>query len=365
MADIGGGAFVGGGYPSRDGFEVYAFTPENVKCGYDNTNGFSIKISDTGSEDWHIQLKKNGVKVENGKWYQVTFDAKSSVDRSIMFSMQRDGSMDEDWRTYSGNKIVRLGNEWKPYTIIFQMTDDTDNKAVYNISMGSVGGNRIRQQHTVNIKNMKLEESDDTWLDRLRQGDNLLKNPNFEYDDIAWEASVVEPGVATVTFENGKAIFDISNVGTSDWHVQLKQDYIPLEHGYNYRLTFKASSTASRSINIGFMYNNFVHWYGGSLEALNAGVERTVAVEFYMDKATNNDACMFISMGKIENMNTPASVVTLGEFKLEKLPGRPVSSSSSSGGGWSAPVIMLSNSWQLSYWGGEVGWCCEEEPSGL
>ncbi len=371
LANAGGGGEIGegSGYPSREGFEVYAFAPENVRCGYDNTNGFSIKISDTGSEDWHIQLKKNGVKVENGKWYQVTFDAKSSIERSIIFSMQRDGTADEDWRSYSGNKTVQLGNEWKPYTIYFRMTDDTDEKAIYNFSMGTVGGNKIRQQHTVNIKNMKLNELEDTWFDHMGQEGNLLKNSKFEYDDIAWEASVVEPGAATVKFENGKAVFDISNVGTLDWHVQLKQDSIPMEHGYNYRLTFKASSTASRSINIGFMDKNFVNWYGGGLESLNAA-ERTVAVEFYMDKATDKDVCMFISMGKIENMNTPASVITLSDFSLEKLPGRPTSSgsgwSSSDGGGgdggWVAPIVSLSRGWSVSYWFGKVGQCYEEAP---
>ncbi len=361
LANIGNGGGIGGGsgYPSRDGFEVYAFSPENVRCTYDNTDGFGIKISDTGSEDWHIQLKKNGVKVENGKWYQVTFDAKSSIDRSIIFSMQRDGSKDEDWRSYSGNKTVQLGNEWKPYTIYFRMTDATDENAIYNFSMGTVGGNRIRQQHTVNIKNMQLVELEDTWLDQLSQEGNLIKNPKFEYGDIAWEASIVEPGAGNVKFENGKAVFDISNVGTTDWHVQLKQNSIQLERGCNYLLTFKASSTVSRKINIGFMDNSFVHWYGGGLEAVYSGVERTVAVEFYMDKATNKDACMFISMGKVD-ANTPASVITLSDFRLMKIPGRPDSSSSSSSsgdGGWSAPIVNFGDGWEVSYWFGKVGQC--------
>ena len=44
--------------------------------------GFTIE--DTGDQDWMIQLKQNNIRLEQGKWYKITFDAKSDKDRTIM-----------------------------------------------------------------------------------------------------------------------------------------------------------------------------------------------------------------------------------------------------------------------------------------
>ncbi|MCM1373693.1 MAG: carbohydrate binding domain-containing protein [Muribaculum sp.] len=327
-----------------NGFEVYSFIPEDISYDVDAKNGFSIDIFDTGEEDWHIQLKQGGIKLQQGKWYQLTLDAKSSMGRSIICSMQRDGTDDDNWISYSGNKNLALTKQWKTYTIIFQMTEKTDKNAIFNLAMGTVNGNRIRTDHTIGIRNIKLEQLADTWLDQLSQGDNLLKNANYAYEDILWEASVVAPGAAKTSFADGKAVFDISNAGTIDWHVQLKQSGITLEQGNGYRLTFKASSSVARAINIGFMDKEYVNWYGGGLVTL--GAEQTVTVEFYMDKPTNTDVCMFLSMGKIENVDTPASVITLSDFSLVKVPDMaPTSSNGGGGGGGVNPITNLTDGW--------------------
>lgn len=44
-----------------------------------------------------------------------------------------------------------------------------------------------------------------------------------------------------------------------------------------------------------------------------------VSCEFTMQKDTDNDSKMLISMGKINGENTPASDITLTNFSLEKI----------------------------------------------
>ena len=287
------------------GFEVYAYYPDDISYTVDPKTGLSVNIAHTGEEDWHVQLKQGGIKLQNGSWYQLTLDAKSDLARDIICTMQRNGIEDDVWTAYSPSQHLSLTKSWKTFNIYFQMTEKTDSDSVFNLSMGAVDGKVIAKQHTVSVRNISLKKLDDTWLSALRQGENLIGNNNFAYQDILWETTIVSPGEAKATFEEGKAVFDIKNPGQLDWNVQLKQSGIRLEQGKGYRLTFQASSTVARTIKIGFMDKDFVNWYGGADVTLSGGAEQTVMVEFYMDKATNPDAVMMVSMGKLENQDTP------------------------------------------------------------
>lgn len=132
-----------------------------VSSSIDNSTGdpsARIDIQDTGDSDWKIQLKQSNVKLEKGKKYVLSLDAKSTIDRSIMFTIQRDGSSDNDWRPYSPNEIVELKGEYNKYQVIFEMTEESDENSIFSIAMGAVNGTQITDEHSINIDNVKLEE---------------------------------------------------------------------------------------------------------------------------------------------------------------------------------------------------------------
>ena len=68
-----------------------------------------------------------------------------------------------------------------------------------------------------------------------------------------WENAVTDPGAAEVSFENGRAVYNITDVGTEDWNVQLKQNGIVLEQGAHYKVTFKAKSSEARTIKLAML----------------------------------------------------------------------------------------------------------------
>lgn len=143
------------------GYEVYAYTASDVDYVVDNLNednAADFTISNTGDAAWKIQLKQNNVELENGQWYRLSLDAKSDMDRKLMFAIQRDGTEDDDWTPYSGEEIVKLGKDYQTYTIEFQMEADTDLKSVLSISMGAVDGTKIDQKHRICIDNISLEK---------------------------------------------------------------------------------------------------------------------------------------------------------------------------------------------------------------
>ncbi len=143
------------------GYEVYAYTASDISYVVDSLNednAADFSIQNTGDAAWKIQLKQNNIQLEKGQWYRLSLKAKSDKDRKIMFAIQRDGSSDDNWTPYSGEKKVVLGKEYQIYDIVFQMEHETDVKSVLSISMGAVDGEQIDQKHRICIDEISLEK---------------------------------------------------------------------------------------------------------------------------------------------------------------------------------------------------------------
>ena len=278
-------------------------------------NAADFTINNTGDAAWKIQLKQNNVELEKGQWYRLSLDAKANIPRELMFAIQRDGSSDDDWTPYSGEKIVELGTDYNKYEAVFQMTGETDPKALLSISMGAVGGKQITEKHRICIDNINLEKIDAPDIGEQPAGENLLVNSDFSSGNEGWENAVTSPGAADVSFENGRAVYKISNVGTEDWNVQLKQNGIVLEQGAHYKVTFKAKSSEARTIKLAMLSPSY-NWFGGEDLVLDKDQEEEFTVEFTMNEETETNASMVISMGAISEIDTPASTVELSEFSL-------------------------------------------------
>lgn len=278
-------------------------------------NAADFTINNTGDAAWKIQLKQNNVELEKGQWYRLSLDAKASISRKLMFAIQRDGSGDDDWTPYSGEEIVDLENDYNKYEIVFQMKGETDPKAVLSISMGAVDGIPITKKHRICIDNINLEKIDAPDISEQPVGENLLVNSDFALGSKGWENAVIAPEAAEVSFENGRAVYNITDVGTEDWHVQLKQSGIVLEQGAHYKVTFKAKSSEARTIKLAMLSPSYA-WYGGADIALEKDQEKVITVDFDMTEATDMNTAMVVSMGAIAGTETPASTIELSEFSL-------------------------------------------------
>lgn len=148
------------------GFTPYIY--DSVKANYviDNMNGndnaFAITIEDTVADTddncWYVQLNQDGIKLEKGKKYRVSFKAKSSIDRIIKYSLQE---FEGNWTNYSGTGSVEIGNDWKTFSQDFVMEAETDPNTRFNITMGSVEGKRITDKHDIYIDDISLIELTD------------------------------------------------------------------------------------------------------------------------------------------------------------------------------------------------------------
>lgn len=83
-------------------------------------------------------------------------------------------------------------------------------------------------------------------------------------------------------------------------------------------MAFKAHSTLGRTIKLAFLTASY-DWYGGADISLTENETKEVELEFAVDKDTDTNMTMVVSMGVIEGQETPTSTVTLSDFSLVKI----------------------------------------------
>ena len=347
------------------GYEVYCHedaSETHVVDSQTEQNAADFTIKNTGDADWKIQLKQNNVKLENRKCYRLSMKMKSSLDRTVSYALQRNGAVHktssggEDWTPYC-QKTVSLTNDYQIFSSTFKMTEETDDGTIFNIAMG--GGN-ITQQHRICIDDIVLEEIDESELEPEVRGDNLLKNTTLSdnaknWDINRWNGDGKE--MATTETVNDGIVFHISDVGTADWNIQLKQGGINLEQGCEYRLAFKATSTDSRTIKVGFMdkKTSADKWYGGSNVSLEKNKAKNVVCKFTMTQDTDAESLMLISMGKIEGEDTPVSDITLSDFYLEKLEASAITPKPLNENLFKNAELNSDGVWETAIYGGAEG----------
>ena len=310
------------------GYEVYAYTASDISYIVDSLNednAFSIDIKNTGDSDWKIQLKQNNITLEKGKWYKLSFKAKSSTDRKLMYALQKDGTVDNDWNPYSGNPVVDLNSDYQIFSKTFQMTYPTDEETILSISMGAVGGITIDKKHTIVIDNITLEEVEEPEKEpeeEVQTGKELITNGDFKNGSEGWgyEGSwIFSPAQGSVNFSSGKAVFDITNPGEADWNVQLKQSGLTLEKGASYKVSFDVKSSQARTVKLALMTAGTYDWYDGADIALNADEKFTFEKEFTVTKETSDIIDFQISMGLIAGVDTPSSTIEIDNVSLVKV----------------------------------------------
>ena len=117
-------------------------------------------ISDTGSEEDNIQLIQKSINLEKGKCYQVSFEAKTSLNRDIKLEIKKDNEQGAEKTLYADELICKINLADVNYKQTFTMEAETDENAVVCISLGAVSGKTIDKKHTVFIDNIAIEEID-------------------------------------------------------------------------------------------------------------------------------------------------------------------------------------------------------------
>ena len=110
-------------------------------------NALKVTIDNGGTQGWHVQLVKNGMKLTAGKQYRFSVKAKAETARSTTAYI---GMNVSPWSAYSGYNGISLADTFKVYTFLFTMSA-TDNNARIVFDLGN-------STSDVTLTDVKLEE---------------------------------------------------------------------------------------------------------------------------------------------------------------------------------------------------------------
>ncbi|MEJ2614354.1 MAG: carbohydrate binding domain-containing protein [Ignavibacteriaceae bacterium] len=98
---------------------------------------YKVQIDNGGTLSWHVQLIQVGLLIENGKTYEVSFDAYAEAARQIIPYVAMN---DSPWTTYGGYQTVTLSTTKQTFTYSFTMNHptDVDARIVFDVGNSNV-----------------------------------------------------------------------------------------------------------------------------------------------------------------------------------------------------------------------------------
>ncbi len=293
-------------------------------------NGYAkIDVTNSGTSSWHLALRQSGLFLENGKTYYVRMNAYADAPRSCPIII---GKTDGTQYAYISQSLTTTPTA---YEYQFTMTNTTDVNGVFNLNAGN-------NSTDVYVDNISISEvsagtaCDDgdactvndaydaacncigTYVDADADGycaandpdDNDACNPdtcippqcelvqNGDFTNGITDWTLYKYGSANGNLSvaaNGYAEIDVTNAGTSTWHLALRQSGLFLEIGKTYYVRISAYADASRSCPI------IISQSGGAQYAYIAQSLTTTPTvyeyQFTMNDATDANANFSLNVG--------------------------------------------------------------------
>jgi endoglucanase len=96
-------------------------------------SSFYIQTYSVNAYSYQAQVRQNNLRIENGKSYHLSFNAKADATRDIDVGIAMAG---DPWTNYFGT-TVSLATEWQSYSFDFTMTETTDTASLIYFNFGT------------------------------------------------------------------------------------------------------------------------------------------------------------------------------------------------------------------------------------
>ncbi|WP_064094182.1 carbohydrate binding domain-containing protein [Rossellomorea aquimaris] len=275
-----------------------------------------VDIQNPGSQPYSVQLIQDA-SIGKGRYYRVTFDAKSSDNRPI--NVKVNGGAERGFATYSRSESFSLTDQLQTYEMVFQMTEETDLAARMEFNLGL-------STMPVWIGNARIEEispivmNPDASKSPLPDG-NLVYNGTFDqgYPDRLLYWNIVDPAnAASIKVDADERVLWAQFADLSE-DVQLVQKGLQLQSESEYELTLNAKAESARDIQIEFKSHDGHVTYAS--ETLSLDTEwGEQSMSFMMPDVTDLESQLIIHLGG------STEEVKLDGIKLVKI-GGPADSS--------------------------------------
>ncbi|MGL1886098.1 MAG: glycosyl hydrolase family 8 [Reichenbachiella sp.] len=128
-------------------------------------------------------------------------------------------------------------------------------------------------------------------------GSNLLTNGDFSNGLSSWTTFIGGAGSGSIVNSNGQAQAAITNGGDAVWNIQLYQAGLTIENGASYTLSFDASASANRPLEVSVEHNGSP-WTNHMIENVNlTSASQSFTFNFTASNATDTDGRVTFNMG--------------------------------------------------------------------
>ncbi|MBW4081082.1 carbohydrate binding domain-containing protein [Paenibacillus sp. S150] len=196
----------------------------------------TVSTTGAGADSGTVTLSQQGMNLLQKDSYILTFDAKASAPGSVQASLAgKDGGT-----VYAEDRFT-LDTNMEQQSLHFTMpAGTTDEQAVLEFGIGAVNG-------SVTLDNVQLIRTTNNNVDYSGVKLFPLANGDFALGLEGWE-TFVQGGAATFSSSGDQAKITVQNPGAEAWNVMLNQSGLPLSRGFEYVLSFDASSSVNRNI---------------------------------------------------------------------------------------------------------------------
>jgi len=140
-----------------------AVASASVRC-----NEANISITSVGAQIFQPQLIQQGIRLEQGRAYRLTFKASSAANRTIVTQLERMGGNGVEWGHTYGQRTFNLTPAGGTHTLEFSMTDPTDENAQLAFNFGA-------STHNVTISDVVLVSTGTVSVNSIQTA--LVKQP--------------------------------------------------------------------------------------------------------------------------------------------------------------------------------------------
>ncbi|MEK4345930.1 carbohydrate binding domain-containing protein [Paenibacillus sp. FSL P4-0184] len=254
-----------------------------------------ILITSAGWEAWHTQFYQEGIPLEGGKTYEVSFKAKSTVPRQIILeysntsaaSAQAKFDITADWATYGAQFTVSNSNPLKLNYLIGKSlgADPKANSTPHTISFDDIVVREVQGGPPVTPPS------------------GTLDNGTFDVDSKGW--SQYFDGIGSAAVKDGEFAIDLTGTGQAAYSAQVDYENLKLVQGKMYTLKFKARSTVNRNIQVAVEHKggDYTKYLEAELIALTQNMKE-FSYTFTMNGATDAGAHLVFLLGLIDGNST-------------------------------------------------------------
>ncbi len=257
-----------------------------------NIRMLQVKVPSSSKKSEDIIVSQPGLALTAKNTYELSFKAKAAKPKTIEVKVAGESFK------------VKLTTKMKKYKHEFTTADALKvNTAELKLLLGKEG--------TVHIDNVRIDKV-------VKAGSEMVLNGDFSNGNIGWAPYIDTSAAAIYSIADNKIKFDITNAGSQNWHVQLKQSGLNFEKGKTYQVKVTLKASTDRKVELALMGNaskNYAY-YGGTVVSLSAGKEFSYAGTFTMSGDSDTNGDLVFSLGKVGDGTTPAGIVELSNVSV-------------------------------------------------